>query len=148
MKGRGLLIAAAALQLIGGGLALLTAVSMLLMPVLHPQAGGALRAIGLVELVGGVTTIGVSVCLLQRQRWAWIVSLACASLVGVLLLAMPLSGLAMGAGHAGFGIGVGELIILAILGSPVYVDIGLLIGARHAVARAPMPSPVVIPPDA
>jgi hypothetical protein len=151
MKGRGLLIAAAIIQLIGAGFSLVSAFSSLLvMPAVFQSvpdghgaaaaaAAGMMRAVGLVELIVAAVMVWVSIKLIQRRRWAWIVSLVMACLAGAIILLVSITGLIFGAAsHARMGIGTGEGVVLFVVmfmvGTPVFAVVGLLIGGRAAVS--------------
>jgi hypothetical protein len=153
MKGRGLILAAAVIQLVGAAFGLLSAISSLVMmpaimqSVPNAQTGAAaatmMRGVGLGELILVGFTVWVSVKLIQMRRWAWIVSLVMSSLSGALLLfaifGVLIAG-AVGGGHGhGMGVGFGEVIIIFIIGAPVFVVIGLLIGGRSAIGGAAAP---------
>jgi hypothetical protein len=127
VKGRGLLLAAAVLQLCGAGMALLACLSL----VWIPERG--FRAIAVFDGIVGAGMIAVSVFLIYGKRWAWWASLAVSGLASLAMLAMPIGA---AVSHRAFGIGFGELIIVWFVGVPVFVNVGLLIGGRHAVFRA------------
>jgi hypothetical protein len=142
MRGRGLLVAAAVLQLVGAALGLVAAVSTWTMASATVAGGAATRPMhGIAAFDLGIAAIMIpaSIALLMRKRWGWWVSIVVVGLFGMALLAMP----AMGAlSHGAVGVGVGEAIILAILGAPIFVTLGLLVGGRHAVlATAAPPTP-------
>jgi hypothetical protein len=125
MRGRGLLIAAAVLQLAGAAMALISSVSMFGLSATPHFA--PVRALAAVDLALASAYIAVSIFLLYRRRWAWIASLAMNSIIAALFLAMPLVAVTT---HGGFGVGFGEMIILLFIAAPLFVTIGLLIGAR------------------
>jgi hypothetical protein len=156
MKGRGLLIAAAVIQLVGASVAILSGLEMLfLLPALAPtlspapapaaaaaSAMAAMRVVGIIELIMAGVAIWVSVKLIQRRRWAWVTSLVLSSLGGLFLLVGMVGMLGFGVmrGHqGGMALGFGELIIMLIVGTPIYVVIGLLIGGRAAISDAAAP---------
>lgn len=151
MKGKGLLIAAAVIQLVGAAFMLIAALSTMVMaPAIMtgmnaPGAGAAesmMRIVGLFYLLIAGFTTWVSIKLIQRRRWAWIVSLVMACLFGALML-VGMIGVVVGAAalsrHHAMGLGMGEAILLFIFGTPVYVIIGLLIGGRSATDGAAAP---------
>jgi hypothetical protein len=146
MKGYGLLIAAASLQLVVAAIGLVSGLSMFA-AVDHAGPAlprGEMRLMCLVVCGIAVLMIAVAVCLLLRQRWAWIASMAINGLPALFMLAMSIVAVFASRGVGGFGLGFGELIILLIIGSPMLVIVGLLIGGRHAVfAREPT---VAVPP--
>jgi hypothetical protein len=145
MRGRGVLIAAAVLQLVGGALGLFSGVVTAATAPSTPVPG-ALYTVAAVDAVIAAVIIPASIALLYRKRWGWYLSVAVIGLFCLTLLAMPLTGLLM---RGGFGIGFGEMIIIGILTLPIFVTFGLLIGGRHAVF-APKPKtaaePMVITP--
>jgi hypothetical protein len=124
LKGRGLIVAAAVLQLIGAALGLFASLTMVFIP-----ASGA-RIVGLFDGVLGAGMIPVSIFLLYGKRWAWWVSVCVCGFAALALLAMPIGA---AVSHRAFGIGFGELIILVFLGTPIFVTVGLLIGGRSAI---------------
>jgi hypothetical protein len=133
MRGRGLVIAAAVLQLLGAALGLVTALAELAMASSARAPAGAnhvFYAIAAVDLVIAAIMIPASIGLILRKRWGWWVSIGMMGLLGLLLLAMPLTG-------GKIGVGVGEMIIVYVLGAPIFVTIGLLVGGRRAVFTAP-----------
>jgi hypothetical protein len=127
VKGRGLVIAAAVLQLCGAGLGLLACLSL----VWIPERG--LHVIAAFDGIVGAGMIPVSIFLLYGKRWAWWASLVVSGLASLAMLAMPIGA---AVSHRAFGIGFGELIIVMFVGVPVFANVGLLIGGRHAVFRA------------
>jgi hypothetical protein len=125
MRGRGLLIAAAIIQLTGAAIFACSGIGQLLMGAMRVAGahdkfffvlGGAIIAVASVYIV-------VSIFLLRRQTWAWIASLALDCLSAGALLLLPFG-----------GVGLGELVILGVLAMPLFVAIGLLIGGRHAIS--------------
>ena len=146
MRGRGLLIAAAVLQLAGAAMALLSTISILALSTMPQLAIMPMRVIAAIEAALACGYVAASIFLLYRRRWAWIASLAANCLIGAMMLVAPLASMGR---HAALGIGFGEMIILVFIAAPLYVTIGLLIGGRHAVF-APRPKtaaePMVITP--
>jgi hypothetical protein len=151
MKGRGLLIAAAVIQLCGAAFAVIAAMSSLfMMPAMMgamPNANAAnvgaaenlMRGIGIFYLAIAGLMIWVSVKLIQMRRWAFIVSLVMSSLSGAFIL-LGIIGAAIGGSMLHQRqLGAAEAIMLIILGSPVFVTIGLLIGGRGATVGAAAP---------
>jgi hypothetical protein len=128
MPGRGLVIAAAVLQLVGAALGLLSALTM----ALETQgfAARAGHAIAAVDLVISAIMIPASIGLLLRWRWAWWVSIAVIGLFCAALLGMPLMGTL---GSHRLGVGLGEAIVLVIIGAPIFATFGLLVAGRRAV---------------
>lgn len=129
MKGRGLLIAAAVLQLCCAAMALLVATMVLFVraPVAYVFTG--------VYGTFGVGMIAVSVNLLYARRWAWWTSVIVMSLASLFVLVAPIA--AAVAGRRSFGIGAGEAVIILFVASPIFVTVGLLIGGRAAL-RGPV----------
>jgi len=131
MRGRGLLIAAGVMQLVGAALGLLAAVAMGVAAARSaPRIGQALTVVAIADGTIAAIVIPASIALLKLRRWGWWVSLVVMTLLSLALLTMPLSSAANA--HA-LGIGFGESIVLLFLGAPICVTVGLLIGGRHAV---------------
>lgn len=156
MKGKGLITAAAVIQLVGAGCLLLAALGTLFIVPATKQSvpdantaavtGKLFVVVGLFYLLLAAVTTWVSIKLIQRRRWAWIVSLVMSCLSGGLLLLVMVAGLAgfmMGGKgldqHAAVAFGVGEAAIFFMVGVPIYVTIGLLIGGRGAIGDAAVP---------
>lgn len=133
MRGRGLLIAAAVLQLVGAGIFIVIALGQLAMGLTHGEPHPTPFLI--VGTIGGAFAIGyvfVSIALLRGRRWAWIASLALDGLSALSFVSLPVLG----------RVGFGELImVFAVLGAPLFVTIGLLIGGRHAVSSTETAAP-------
>ncbi len=135
MRGRGLVIAAAVLQLAGAAMGLLGSLSMLVTASADlPRAPiHGLYVISAVDAAIAAIMIPASIALLLRKRWGWYVSIAMMGLFSAALLALPLTGaLTSGA----FGVGFGEAIVLLVIGAPILVTFGLLVGGRRAVFAA------------
>ncbi len=160
MKGRGLLIAAGVVQLVGAGLLLLMAVSTLVVtPVMRSAAAGPLpdkadqmamvmRVVAIVYAAIAAFMVLCSVKLIQRRKWAWVVSLVFSSLTGALLLVGIVAmcfGLASLHNRSLFGAAAIEGMFVFFAAAPVFVDIGLLIGGRHAIGAAPVPTATPAP---
>jgi hypothetical protein len=146
MKGRGLLVAAGVIQLIGCALGLVGGLMIALLSldwVSTPDSneGLAMVQMAVVLLIASALMLWVSIKLIQRRRWAWIVSFLACSLVGAgLLLGIAVViGVGAAGAHTAFGVGFSTLIIVFIVGSPVLVVIGLLIAGRGATLGAPAP---------
>jgi len=134
MRGRGLLIAAAVLQLVGAALFLFTAVAQIAIGSVIARGDRPPLVLGAAAFGGAIAIayVVVSIALLRGRRWAWIASLALDALSALSFVALPILG----------RVGLGELIILvAILGAPLFVTIGLLIGGRHAVSSTETAAP-------
>jgi hypothetical protein len=138
MRGRGLLIAAAVLQLVGAGLFLVSGLAQVAMGLADPR----MRPVAAMAGIGAAVAIGyvvVSIALLGCRRWAWIASLALDGLSALALASAVVVG----------RVGLGELIILFVLvGAPLVVTIGLLVGGRHAVASTAAAAPPATRPGA
>ncbi len=153
MRGRGLIIAAAVLQLIGAALAILAGAYAMTMSTLItlssvPAATDAMHLVGIIDATLGSGMAVVAIFLLQRRRWAWWVSLVFHGLLALCLLAMPIVGIA---GSRAFGIGFGEMIVLGFLGAHIFDFVAFLLGGRQAVFE-PSPKtaapPLATPPGA
>ena len=137
MRGRGLLVAAAVLQIIGASMFFLAGLAQLLMGAQVAEYRQVGAVIGGISMTIALGYLGVSVALLGCRRWAWIASLALDGLSALSMISAAL------VGH----VGLGELVILVgLIGAPLFVTIGLLIGGRHAVfATAAAASPPATP---
>lgn len=128
MVGRGLLIAAAILQLSAAGIVLFASLLTTMLPIFasNRDAFVAMTLIGSLLTVVGLL-VAASIALMRMRPWGWYVSIAMTGLSAVALVALPLAG----------RVGLGEMIILAALvGVPLCVNIGLLVGGRRAVFAA------------
>ncbi len=124
MPGRGLLVAAAVLQLVGAGLFFADAVVQLLLGATVAPAAKVFYVVGGVGGAVAGTYVAASIALLRNRRWGWWASLVL-DLVALAAFASLL--------FAG-GVGFGELLILfPMIGAPLVVTIGLLVGGRRAV---------------
>jgi len=142
MRGRGLLIAAATLQLVGAAIFLLVGGTMLAEGFRATPHGHVLAVAGAFGATAALGYIAVSIALLGARRWGWIGSLALDGLSALSFLSLPILG------H----VGVGELLVLApLVGVPLFVTIGLLVGGRHAVftpsAKTAAEPTTLIPPN-
>jgi hypothetical protein len=126
------MIAAGAIQLVGATFGLFAAVSTALMAAQtdHGPVHEAFVASVIVDATIAGIVIPASIGLLFRRRWGWWVSMVVMSLIGLALLAFPFASASKT--HV-MGVGYGEWIVLAFLGAPIFVTVGLLIGGRHAV---------------
>jgi hypothetical protein len=135
MRGRGLLVAAAIIQFVGAAIFLVTACVQLVFGMADPHMM-PLAFVGAAGFLIAFVYIGTTIALLAGHRWAWIVSLTLDGLSALSLFALPVLG----------RVGFGELIILAaILGVPLFVTIGLLVGGRHAVSPTAAAPPAATP---
>lgn len=144
MKGRGLLIGAAVIQLVGAAFFLLAGCiyAFLTPSFVHAmgqsnanadKAAVALQVFGWIFIVMSGAMIFTSIRLIQCRKWAWVVSLVMSCLFGALML-LGIVGIIVGASavHMPAAVGMGEGFVIFIMATPVYVTIGLLIGGRQA----------------
>jgi hypothetical protein len=131
MRGRGLLIAAGVIQLVGAAFGVLAAVVMAVAAAKSgPRFSHVLTILAVVYGTIGAIVIPASIGLLRRRRWGWWLSLVTMSVLSLAFLTMPLSS-AVNDSH--MRVGVAEWIVLFFLGAPICATVGLLIGGRHAV---------------
>jgi hypothetical protein len=131
MRGRGLLIAAAVLQLVGAALFLVSGAAQVAMSFADPRVNAVAVVGGLCAAVA-LGYVAISIALIGCRRWAWIVSLA---LDGLMALSL--------ASAVVFQHAAEYIVLLTLVGLPLCVTLGLLIGGRHAVsptAAAPPPA--------
>jgi hypothetical protein len=131
-RSRGLLVAAAALQLVAAAAGLVQASRWLMMP--WPSLGEQpivlfFHMLAISYGAGALALIMASVGLVRARRWGWRASWAAALLAMVVLVTIPLIGIV----EAGRGGDLSEELRMLAAAIPVTANMGLLWGAREAV---------------